>query len=245
MGKWHVEHDKVIALFLKELNTVSDAFVLKGGTALKQCYSLDRFSEDIDLDGKRGQDIIPFIDRFCEKYGYSFRIAKNTETVKRCFVNYGNDSRPLKIETSYRLDLSDSGDLRKINGISVYSIDRLAQMKANAYASRDKIRDLYDLAFICKKHFNTLSKQTVNMISDAVANKGIEQFDYLLATQNDPLIDNDKLAGDFLLMNEKLGLLYDKDELGRSSAVAISDKKRKKDRGMDFPGRDRMDGNGR
>lgn len=52
MSDWREQHGVVISLFLKYLNSQTDDFVLKGGTALMTCYKLDRFSEDIDLDGK-------------------------------------------------------------------------------------------------------------------------------------------------------------------------------------------------
>ena len=58
-------HRHVIKTFLTELNSCgNDRFILKGGTALMLCYGLDRFSEDIDLDGTRGEDIIPFVETF-------------------------------------------------------------------------------------------------------------------------------------------------------------------------------------
>lgn len=91
-------------------------------------------------------------------------------------------------------------------------MDRLAKMKAAAYGARDKIRDLYDIVFICKEKFSDLSEGTKEILSDAIGAKGLEQFDYLIATQKDPLIDKEKLASDFLEVNDKLGLLYSREE---------------------------------
>lgn len=212
MEKWQNKHEQIISLFLKDINKNQNTFILKGGTALRQCYKLDRFSEDIDLDVKNKTNLIETVNSFCQKHNFIYRIAKDTETVKRCFINYGNEHKPLKIEASYRNKTIDNEDITIVNNIQVYNINRIAQMKANAYATRDKIRDLYDLTFICNHYFESLSKQTINIIGDAVGNKGLEQFDYLLATQKDPLINSDKLAYDFLEMNEKLGLLYSKEE---------------------------------
>ena len=59
------------------------------------CYNLDRFSEDIDLDGfdnkKHFFNIVNlFINEFNKKYkNLSFRKAKDTETVKRVFIHFG------------------------------------------------------------------------------------------------------------------------------------------------------------
>ena len=68
-------------------------FVLKGGTALMECYGLDRFSEDIDLDSLRSNvpssRFFGIIDSICSNEGYTWRKAKDTSTVRRAFVDYG------------------------------------------------------------------------------------------------------------------------------------------------------------
>ena len=123
--KWQKAHGQAIKDFLKFLNEKTDSFVLKGGTALARCYKLTRFSEDIDLDAVK-EDIIPYVEDFCKKRNFQFRVAKNTDTVKRCFVNYGNEAKPLKIEVSYRSKTISESDFDKINGIKVYIIDKLS-----------------------------------------------------------------------------------------------------------------------
>jgi hypothetical protein len=94
----------------------------------------------------------------------------------------------------------------------VYGIEPLCVMKINAYTGRDRIRDLYDLAFICNHFFDELSPQTVALLRSAIEYKGLEQFDYLISTQSDVLIDSNKLAEDFLKMYDRLGLLVDESE---------------------------------
>lgn len=208
---WQIEHKKVILDVLRALNKETDAFILKGGTALMTCYKLDRFSEDIDLDSthKRMKE---FIRRYSVQRKYDFRIAKDTPSVQRFFVNYGNVEKPLKIETSFRNHQIPEEFVTNVNGIEVYTIDRLAQLKASAYQNRDKIRDLYDLCFICNKHFDDLTPRTVVQIQDALAFKGLDYFDYVVNTQKDPLINPDKLVDSFLKMYDKLDLLRDPKE---------------------------------
>jgi predicted nucleotidyltransferase component of viral defense system len=211
MKDWKLEHRKVIDSFLKYLNEASEAFVLKGGTALLLCYGLDRFSEDIDMDGQ-DTDIESIVSSFCENKGFTYRVGKDTATVKRYFLNYGNIGKPLKVEVSFRKKHISADETRKINGILVYDIDTLCRMKTNAYSSRDKIRDLYDVTFICNHYYDDLSSQTISQMQEALSYKGIEQFDYILREQQDELIDENKLAADFLLMFDKLELLYDERE---------------------------------
>lgn len=205
--EWRKEHYEVIKKFLLYLNKKTEDFILKGGTSLLVCYNLDRFSEDIDLDGKNNRNIKKLIDDFCRENNYTYRIAKETDTVKRFMINYKNIERPLKIEVSYRRKEIKESEITKINGILVYNINEICLMKASAYSGRDKIRDLYDICFICNNYWNELSEDVKSFIRIAIEYKGLEQFEYIIKDQKDELIDNKKLEDDFLKMYDKLGIL--------------------------------------
>lgn len=208
---WHIRHGEIIANFVHYLNASSRDYILKGGTALYLCYGLDRFSEDIDLDG-RIKGMAALVERFCQDRGYTFRVAKNTDTVERCMLNYGNTEKPLKIEVSYRRKEIDATETEIIDGILVYKIEPLCIMKVNAYTNWDKIRDLYDVTFVCDRYYDQLSPQAVAILRNAVEYKGIEQFYYIIQNQRDDLIDSEKLSEDFLNMYDRLGLLADRYE---------------------------------
>ena len=225
MTDWQVEHGKVIKSFLTFLNQKSNGFILKGGTSLLMCYGLDRFSEDIDLDGIQ-KNIEDIVRGFCNAYQYSYRVAKDTNTVKRYMINYGNVQKPLKVEVSYRKKEIKNSEIERINGINVYNINTLCMMKASAYTSRDKIRDLYDICFICNNYFDVLEPQTKAFLQNAVEYKGIEQFDYILSQQKDELIDEKKLAESFLQMFDKLNLLYDDGEKKIIEDIKATEKKK-------------------
>ena len=102
--------------------------------------------------------------------------------------------------------------------IEVYTIDRICQLKTGAYQRRDKIRDLYDICFICDRYFADLSESTKEQLKDALTYKGFDYFDYVTSTQDDALIDKDTLAGLYLNMFEKLNLLYSEEEAKTLSA---------------------------
>lgn len=204
---WREEHYNVIDMFLYYLNSVSDDYVLKGGTSLMMCYGLTRFSEDIDLDGF-SNNIGDIVDKFCSKNGVQYRVAKDTDTVKRYMIHYSDSgNKPLKVEISYRmgsLDFDTETDV--INDIRVYTIQNILTMKLNAYMGRDKIRDLYDVVFIGLEYWDYLDSSMIFKMQDAFGHKGIEQFDYVIKDQEDELIDNDYLAEEFLILWDKLGL---------------------------------------
>jgi hypothetical protein len=134
-------------------------------------------------------------------------------------INYGNIGRPLKIEVSLRRREIGADETTTINGILVYNLNALSIMKTNAYSGRDKLRDLYDVSFICNHYFDQLEPQTIALMRSAIEYKGIEQFDYIIQEQHDELIDEKKLAEDFLFMYDKLGLLYDEKEKQLLSSI--------------------------
>jgi len=207
-------HKKVMADFLNYCNKRSDKYILKDGTALMFCYNLDRFSEDIDLDGL-DKSIEKIVTDYAKNNSYTFRVAKNTDTVLRFMLTYNKDMeypKPLKIEISFRKAKIDPDEYTIVNGIQVYNINRLCQLKTLAYMGRDKIRDLYDLSFICNNYFDSLDDNIKNLVKDSLSSKGIEQFDYIIKTQEDELIDNDILAENFLNMFDKFNLLTTENE---------------------------------
>lgn len=204
-SNWRVLHRQVMTQFLNYLNNCSNNYVLKGGTALMLCYNLTRFSEDIDLDvtinDTKIQDIVGV---FCKLHNIEFRVAKDTATVKRFMLHYGGD-KPLKVKVSYR-NKALIADITQVNTILVYNINRLAELKAQAYLGRDKLRDLFDITFITLGYFNILSQSTQKLICDVVTIKGIEQVEYLTTTQHDDLIDVNILENQFSMMWKLLGL---------------------------------------
>jgi predicted nucleotidyltransferase component of viral defense system len=63
-------------------------------------------------------------------------------------INYGVPGQLLKVETSHRDKMIPKFKYIIINGIRVYKLEQIAITKLNAFITRDKIRDLYDITFI-------------------------------------------------------------------------------------------------
>lgn len=205
-GDWRDLHFNVMSDFLLELNSYVNGAVLKGGTSLMLCYGLDRFSEDIDLDvTDRRICLHEFVNLFCVRHGISYRIAKDTDTVKRYMLHYGGN-KPLKVEVSYR-QLASGQELDCINGVLVYTISKLFSQKLLAYTGRSKIRDLFDVMFIYNKYYEYLAGMQISQLKDVVSYKGLSNAEVLIREQPDELINSDKLVNDYLNMWNSLGLL--------------------------------------
>lgn len=206
MIDWKIQHGNVIKSFLIYLNNATNKYILKGGTSLMLCYGLTRFSEDIDLDAcNTSSGIEPIVSNYCNQFGFSYRVAKNTDTVKRYMIHYGG-TKPVKVEISYRRINIQPYEYTVINGTVVYNIQSILASKLNAYNNRDRIRDLYDIVFICKRYWDYIPQFLRVQLVDAISYKGLEHFDYVTSTQDDELIDKNVLANEFLDLYYKLGL---------------------------------------
>ena len=80
-------------------------------------------------------------------------------------------------------------------------------MKINAYNRENNIQDLYDIVFIMKNYKDSISDILIEQLKNSFEYKGLEQFDYLIKTQDDTLIDKDKLAENLLELYDDLGLI--------------------------------------
>lgn len=208
MSDWRQLHGSVIHSFLLYLNSLTSAYVLKGGTALMCCYNLDRFSEDIDLDSNDKTTILKVVDSFCRCNNFTYRVGKDTDTVKRYFINYGNVSKPLKIEVSYRLSLNLVRDsICAVNNIIVYSPLHLLQLKLTAFSQRDKVRDLYVVLFLIKQNCGIIPDSLKAQVINAFSYKGIDYVDYLIKTQSDELVLSNRLYSDYVDVLGMLGMM--------------------------------------
>lgn len=205
---WRDAHYCIMVNAIAYLGSISNGYILKGGTALFLGYGLTRFSEDIDLDGV-DMNFVAQMKKYCMCNGYDIRVAKDTNTVKRVFIHYGG-KKPLKIEVSYRNSRLDSDcvdfTVSKRVGIGIYCISYMMMLKTNAFSHRDKLRDLYDVVFIYRNYYTFIEQSIIRQFRDVVAYKGLEQFDFLIKDQKDDLIDNDELMCDFLEVYYDLGL---------------------------------------
>ena len=198
--------------FLVFLNRHSNQYILKGGTALMFAYNLNRFSEDIDLDGTNKEKIKEIIDKYCKIYGKTYNIKKDTDTVFRVMLKYNEKKDPLKIEVSFRAGFIPEDAYQKTIGVAVYNINNLANMKAMAYMGRNRLRDLFDITFIVNNYYDQLDSSVRSGIISAFQYKGLDQFDYITSQQSDPLIDPKVLQDSFLNAYDKLGLFVDPPE---------------------------------
>lgn len=143
------EHIRIMQSVMAEIGALP--LVLKWWTSLLLCYGLDRFSEDLDLDGWKKLNIANRLKSVFNRavLKYEIRVAKDTDTTQRFNVYYETalSKGKLKIEISYR-DGFAGNDTVIINGIKTYRINKLIDQKISALTNRTTARDLYDVALL-------------------------------------------------------------------------------------------------
>ena len=167
LGQAEIDYFQNIVLFILN-QEYGNELVFKGGTALKKCYGLDRFSEDLDFNSSAEIDIHKIdvgLKRFAidytsktEKYE---RGVKTTLRIKGPLYNgLANSTCKLIIDVSFRENNILTPEIKKIGrfleeipsfDIVVMQEREIASEKIRAISTRTKARDVYDLAFLIDK----------------------------------------------------------------------------------------------
>ena len=120
----------------------------------------------------------------------------------RAMLDYGGQSHlgnyPLKIEVSNRNKIFlQQGSLTytNIDGVNVYNISELIDMKIAAFNGRDKVRDLYDLNFLLNKYPEYFDYKQLWQINERIAYCGTDELNILLADEvkKHKLISNENI----------------------------------------------------
>jgi len=139
-------------IIVKRLFETIDNAVFHGGTAIWRCYSGNRFSEDIDVYLPDNKEKLNELFEILKKEG--FTIEKKKISANSLFSNLKKDGFYVKFEALFKDVKGEVKDYEEVSGnfISVRCLaaEELIKEKVNAYLSRLKIRDLYDIFFLLK-----------------------------------------------------------------------------------------------
>ena len=196
------EHLEVMTEICHSFNRKGLPMVLKGGTALKLCYGLDRFSEDLDFDCAKSLNLDSSIQAVFAQLGKTRQhlrnpdvsVTKDTQTVKRYRIIYA-DNINLKLETSLR-GTPDDDDLVQLNGILTYKIEKLIQQKLRALNGRTAARDLHDVIYLYEHFFDSFGKDELGEIEALYSNQSSVIDEYNSAYGEDAILSTTDLLED-------------------------------------------------
>ena len=196
------EHIEIMRAICRTFRAKGLPMVLKGGTALKLCYGLDRFSEELDFDCARSLNLESSIKEVFANLGKSRRhprdpdisVTRATETVKRYRIIYADDIN-LKLETAFRGAPLDA-DLIEVNGILTYKVGKLIQQKLRALNSRTIARDLHDIIYLYEKFPADFGEKELEEISALYNNQSSVLDEYNAAYSEDAVLSTSDLLQD-------------------------------------------------
>ena len=196
------EHLEVMTEICHSFNRKRLPMVLKGGTALKLCYGLDRYSEDLDFDCAKSLNLDSSIQAVFAQLGKTKQhlrnpdvsVTKDTQTVKRYRIIYADDIN-LKLETSLRGTPNDD-DLIQLNGILTYKIEKLIQQKLRALNGRTAARDLHDVIYLYENFFDSFGKDELGEIEALYRNQSSVIDEYNSAYGEDTILSTTDLLED-------------------------------------------------
>lgn len=186
-------------------------FVLKGGFALARLHGLDRALSELGFDapgGATSKRLFPErLGELCVAAGYALQIDEACG-VQRALLDCGTGVPLLRVEVLYRrADIPDEA-VELADGVNVYRLGRLAELKAAAYSSRGDVHDLYDLAFICMRLLGRLGPNAVNAVRDALTYTDRGRVEYMLRAQAAVPVDAHRLRSMVPRAFAALGLAY-------------------------------------
>lgn len=188
-----------------------------GGTMLRLCHELPRYSVDLDFWFYREMDYTQYF----QNLAMSLRENCNlTDAAEKRFtlvfeIQPGAGRQRLKIEirkeaappqsTEEKIAFSAAGSVQVL--LRGFTLAQMAKNKVEAFLDRGEIRDAFDLEFIMRRGVNpVLDADTVRALQRHLKTLKKHDFDVKLGSLLEPDMRNYYRAQKFSFLSEKLQL---------------------------------------
>jgi len=136
-----------------------DALVFGGGTMLRLCYELNRYSVDLDFYFKRETDNEAYFRKLCRGLEDRYQITDSRNKFNTLLVEVKGASYPrkLKIEinkkivTAYRPMIAFSPGSTYQVMVNAITPEQMLRNKIEALINRKEIRDAFDVEFLLRR----------------------------------------------------------------------------------------------
>lgn len=191
--------------------------VFGGGTLLRLCHELPRYSVDLDFWFYRKIDYALYFDKLAKalQENYNLTDAANKRFTLVFEIQPAAGRQRLKIEirkevalpqsTEEKIAFSSTADVQIL--LRGFTLLQMVQNKVNAFLDRGEIRDVFDLEFILRKGINLdLDPETVNSLLMRLQSLKKHDFDVKLGSLLMPELRNYYRRHGFSYLSEKLSL---------------------------------------
>jgi len=163
--------------------------IFGGGTMLRLCYGLPRYSVDLDFWLYRVENIEVFFNELKNKLSNDYEITDsfNKFYILLFEIKDARFPRKLKIEirkTSEKFNFQNTIAFSKYSNkqvlVRVLTLEQAMQNKIKSFLDRKEIRDLFDVEFLLKKGINlNVSKEQLEKIKKLI--NSFKKQDYSVA----------------------------------------------------------------
>jgi len=173
-----------------------EKLVFTGGTMLRLCHGLDRYSVDLDfwVAEKRGLPLLyGKIGDVLKKY-YRVNDSKDKFFSMLYEISSGNYPQKLKIEIrkeKKKVRTEKSIAYSRFSNIQVFlnacSLEDMMSMKVNAFLDRKEIRDVFDIEFMLKRGIDLKAeKKKLSGLLEGINALGRNDYKVKLGSLLDP-----------------------------------------------------------
>ncbi len=156
------ERFEIEVLYRLRSSRLLDSLVFLGGTMLRLCFGLERFSVDLDFWLRRGVDPGKLFPRLREAFARSYAIedCQDKSHTMLFELRSGGYPRSLKVEIRKKevprnirvqqaIAHSRYSNLQVL--VRVVSPEDMMRLKVDAFLGRGEIRDAYDMEFLLRR----------------------------------------------------------------------------------------------
>jgi len=181
------KHDQFEIEVLDKLksNNLLQPLVFGGGTMLRLCYDLDRYSVALDFWFVKATVIENYFEKIKTVLQKDYEITDSQIKFYTILIEIKSSNYPRKLKIEIRKEIKDCDYQDKIayskfSNLQVllrsHTLKQTMKNKVNALLERDEIRDAFDLEFLIRKGIDffeiqtEIKKQLINKIESYTAN---------------------------------------------------------------------------
>jgi len=137
-----------------------DNLVFVGGTMLRLCYGLNRFSNDLDFWVIKEMDFNKFFKKLKEHLEKKYMIKDAMNKFFTILFEISSPSSPRNLKIEIRKEVKKIKKYEKTIAFSKYSniqvflntlsLEDMLKFKIEGFINRKEIRDCFDIEFLCK-----------------------------------------------------------------------------------------------
>ncbi len=137
-----------------------EPLVFGGGTMLRLCYELNRYSVDLDFWFIKKMDCKAYFDRMKKYLGERYELTDAQVKYYTILLELRSKGYPKRLKIEIRKEIKPCDFEEKIAFskytskqvmLKVHTLDQMMKNKVEAALERSEVRDFYDLEFLLRK----------------------------------------------------------------------------------------------